>query len=353
MCYTPLKDLQEVVIVSINYADTVSMYYEFNNKYPYNLRMPKPWVFVDSNKDAFLHYWKLKLDRMFLVFYPDMYGAGRLFVTYSLPNLLKGSNIYNVRYFDEDKCYQIIQNELKVFPWSILAPYDRPISFYDWQCSRLDLFIMHRIPVGKRQDYMDSYELLTLPRYRSVKYENTCYINSSLRPDKKSNKVFRAYPKLAEVADRICMDYPLAIHRMHEYYLQTMDRKEDLYRFEFMLRRSIIKYECKKRSIQTNMHEVFQQKFQEELLSSMISAVGLDRRILHRNEYVKEVKQIFKTHKTKSNALLLARCIRNRQAIPLSYNQIYTVKTELKKHNIHFVTNKYTDLLPVKFPTGI
>lgn len=334
----------------INYADTVSMYYDFNNKFSYNLVMPKPWKLNSRSKDAFLHHWYLKLDRMYLAFYPDMYGVGRLFVTYSLPKLLKGSNIYNVKPFDEDKCYQIINRELSVFPWVILAPYDRPKSFRDWSVSRLDLFIMHHIPAGEREDYQQAYELLTLPRYRSVKYENTCYINSSFRPDKKSNKVLRSYPKLKEQQDQICSEYPASVHKMHEIYLQTSDTRTDLYRFELMLRRSILKYECKKYGIQPNMHEVLQQDFQEKLLSKMISAVGLERNILCRNDFKKQVYQIFKTPKTKQNALLLARCIRNKQKVPLTSNQIYRIKNELKKQGIHFVTHRYCNLLPVRFP---
>ena len=335
--------------MAINYADTVSMYYDFNNKFPYNLVMPRPWKLNNRSKDVFLHHWYLKLDKMYLAFYPDMYGNGRLFVTFSLPKLLKGSNVYNVSNFDEDKCYEIICTELSVFPWIILSPYNRPTSFTDWQVSRIDLFIMHHIPVGQRTDYQEAYELLTLPRYRTTRYKNTCYINSSFRPDKKSNKVFRSYPKLKEEQDRICLEYPLAVHKMHETYLQTMDRVEDLYRFELMLRRSIIKYECQKRGLQPNMHELFKQEFQKELLSKMISAVGLDRNILCRNDFKKQVYQIFKTPKTKQNALLLARCIRNKQNVPLTSNQIYHIKKELKKHDIHFVTHRYRNLLPVQF----
>lgn len=334
--------------MAVNYCDTVSMFFEFKNKFPYNLPMPKPWKYNNNHKDAYLDYWYVKLDKMYLAFYPDMYGVGRLFVTFSLPKLLKGSNIYNVHNFDEDNCYQIILNELSVFPWALLAPYDKPISFSEWQASRLDLFIMHHIPVGLREDYQQAYELLTLPRYRSVRYENTCYINSSIRPDRKSNKVIRMYPKLKEEQDRICKDYPLSVHRMHETYLQTMDRVEDLFRFEFMLRRSILKYECKKRNINLNMHEVFNQNFQEELLSKMISAVGLNLNILQKTEFKKKVHQIFKTSKTQKNALLLARCVRNKQNIPLSSNQIYNIKKELKKNGIHFVTHGYKNIEPVR-----
>ena len=82
----------------------------------------------------------------------------------------------------------------------------------------------------------------------------------------------------------------------------------------------------------------------------MISAVGLDRKILHRTEYKKAVDQIFKTQKTKANALLFARCVRNKQKPNLTANQIRKVKTVLKGNNIHFVTNRYRTLIPVKFP---
>lgn len=336
--------------MAVNYADTISMYYSFSNKYPYNITMPKPWKYNNHNNDAFLHYWYLKTDKMYFAFYPDMYGVGRLFAVFSLPRLLNGSNTYNVRNFDEDRCYQIIMDELSVFPWAILAPYDKPKSFCDWMVSRIDLFVMHQIPAGQREDYEATYELLTLPRFRAVKYMNTCYLNSSLRPDKKSGKVFRAYPKIKEVHDRICAEYPLSIHRQHEIYLQTMDRLEDLYRFEFMLRRSVIIYECKKRNVSSNMHEVLQGDFQKGLLSSMISAVGLDRNILCINEFQKQIQNIFKTQKSKSNALLLARCIRNKRNVPLTANQIYRIKNELKKQGIHYVTHRYINLLPVPFP---
>lgn len=342
--------------VTINYADTVSMYYDFSCKFPYTLKLPKPWKFNKRNRDVFLHHWYLKLDKMYLSFYPDMYGYARLFVTFSLPKLLHDHNTFNVKNFNEAECYELIKKELSVFPFFLLVPIKEiPTSFNDWFISRLDLFIMHPIPPKQREDYMSSYELLTLPRCRSVRYKNTCYVNSSLRPDKKSNKVFRAYPKLQEIADRLNdkLSYPQDVHRQHELYLQTNEYKEDLYRFEFMFRRKAIKYECDKQKVPSTVHEVFQQSFQEDLLSKMISAVGLDRQILHRTEYKKAVNQIFKTQKTKDNALLFARCVRNKQKPNLTANQISKVKQVLKDNNIHFVTNQYRSLIPVRFPQNI
>lgn len=334
----------------INFADTISMYFTFPLATNTIGTLPKPWRYKKST-NIYKAYWFIQQQNSFLCFYPDIYGRVRLFMTYSVPRVLTGSNAFNTADFDEYMFYQLINKDLDVFPWNS-PPFNtikRPISFTEWEASRMDLFIMHPIPVGEREDYMDAYTLFTLPRYRSVKYKNTYYINSSVRPDRKANKVLRFYPKVKEMYDTLDSVYPAAVHRVHEQYLQMNESMTDYIRFEGMLRRSILTYECQQRKISTTVHDVFNQSFQEELLFKLIDAVGLNRKILSRREFVQQAKLIFKTDKTYQNALLYARCVRNKQSCTLSRNQIQLIKRTLRSNNLHFVTHRYISLLPVNF----
>ncbi len=344
--------------MATNYADTVSMYYTFPITVGSVIQMPPPWRYSGQGKDANFHHWFVKQERSFLAFYPEMHGHVWLFVTYSVPRLMhkNGSNTFNVQDFDEAELYERVAKEIEVFPWAG-QPFamKMPGSFSDWQVSRIDLFLMHKIPPKQRQDYMDSYSLLMLPRHRPEKYMNTFYLNSSLRPDRKSNKVFRVYPKLQEISDRARKrsaaitgeDYPLAVHRKHEEFLNMDEKVEDFIRFEWMLRRSVIRYECGKHP---TVSKVLSQQFQESVLAKMVSAVGLNLRILSRNDFKAEARRVFKTEKTYQNALQLARQVRNGQNVSLSRYQAGFVKKELKKNGIHYITNRYITLLPVKFP---
>lgn len=183
----------------INFIDTATMYFTFHIP-PYkavNIRLHKPWKFRNTAKETRLHHWFLKDGAVFMAYYPDLFGHARLFVTFSVPRLLKGSNTFHVTDFDEGACYARLERSLNKFPWQQFGQ-AVPSSFHEWQASRIDLFLMHQIPVGQRDEYMDAYELLMLSRYRAVKYQNTYYLNSSRRPDKSSNKVFRVYPKAQE-----------------------------------------------------------------------------------------------------------------------------------------------------------
>lgn len=333
----------------INYIDTATMYFTFHIP-PYkavNTHLHKPWRFRNKAREPSLHHWFLKDGAVFMAYYPDLFGHARLFVTFSVPRLLKGSNTFHVTDLDEGACYARLERSLNKFPWQQFRQ-AMPSSFHEWQASRIDLFLMHRIPVGEREEYMGAYELLMLSRYRPKRYKNTYYLNSGKRPDKKSNKVFRVYPKAQEIHDRLTGDdYPLAVHKRHEAYLQMDEEMRDYIRFEWMLRRSILKYECKKLNVQPDMHEVLQQQFQESMLSKLIAAIGLDRLILSRNEFKKKIKPLFKTGKTYQNALQLARQIRNRQSVTLTVSQAALVKKTLKQNGIHFITTAYMSLNPV------
>ena len=65
----------------------------------------------------------------------------------------------------------------------------------------------------------------------------------------------------------------------------------------------------------------FQQQFQEAVLLRLISAVGLDRHLLCRNDFKNAAKGIFKSSRTYHNALDYARQIRNRQTVGLTKSQ--------------------------------
>lgn len=340
--------------MSINYIDTATMYFTFPIQLNTvsNLQMPKPWRYQGTAKDTNLHHWFLKQDKSFMAFYPNMHGYIRLFVTYSVPKFLNGANTFAVTDFDEGSFFALIQKETSLFPWG-MPPFNTvnaPSSFKDWDASRIDLFLMHEIPVEDVDEYMGAYELLVLPRYRQKKYKNTLYNNSSKKPEKKSNKVFRIYPKAQEIHDRLInSDYPLAVHKKHEAYLQMNEEPTGFIRFEWMMRRNVLKYECKKLNVQPTMHGVFNQTFQETVLSKFISAIGLDLHILCKRDYKNKIKTLFKTNKTYQNALTLAREIRNNKSksIPLKKSQIAYIKKVLKQNGIHYITTSYKSLNPV------
>ncbi len=335
--------------MSTNRIDTVTMYFSFPMPSYRALKMPlsKPWRYRGTAKDQRLHHWFLNTENIFMAFYPDLFNHVRLFVTFSVPRLLNGSNTFLVQNFDEAACYSLLMQSLSLFPWQQFQQ-SPPASFSEWQASRADLFLMHKIPIGQRDEYMGAYELLMLSKYRPKKYGNTYYLNSSRRPDKKSNKVFRVYPKVQEIHDRLTgTDYPLSVHKKHEAYLLMDEHFSDFIRFEWMLRRSVIKYECNKLNTPPTMHEVFQQQFQEAVLLRLISALGLDRRILSKSNFRKAVQPLFKSQKTYQNALQLARQVRNGQSVTLTKCQTAHVKKTLKDSGIHFITTPYISPAPV------
>lgn len=339
--------------VPVNYIDTFSIYYDFPSApiIPWMPRMLPPWRYRDSAGDGCLHHWFLAQGRSFLAFYPNLYGKARLYMTCSVPRLINGSNMFNVHGFDEGAFYGLVQQELRAFPWPG-GRFGQPASFRGWQVSRADFFIMHFIPPGERGDYMDAYALLTLPRHRNARYGGTCYVNSSLRPDRKSGKVLRIYPKPQEAYDRHMgyADMPPAVGRRHEAYMQMDEDVVDAVRVEVMLRRGALRYQCRKRGVGTTAHDVLSQGFQEGVLSDMLAAAGLGLRILHRREYVRAANAIFKTGRTRANAKLLARQVRNGQAVTLSKGQAAFVRKVLRENGIHYITSPYRSLRPIVFP---
>lgn len=332
--------------MTYNYADTVTMYIDC----PKGLKLinapDKHWILKKDISDSNFDNYHIKLDKLYVRYYPKIFGQRRLFLTYSLPKLLCNSNVFNVANFDEIVCYNLIIDKLHL---CIDISGLQSVSFNDWNTSRIDLFIMHPIDPEERVEYEETYSTLRLGKYIPFKYENTIYLNSILRPDKAAGVVFRAYPKMKEINYRNRLNYPDDVDHDHEECLQLSDKKTEYYRFEFMLRRTAIRYECKKINVPATIHNVLNEDFQKQLINKMVYRIGLNLGILAKREFIQIINATFKTNTTNQNAKYLARQIRNQLPVnKLNKNQIYYIRKKLRNMNIHIVTSKYIKLKPVE-----
>ena len=99
--------------MSINYLDTVTMYYSCCSDIR-NLFMTH-WIWDNNNKDINLHCFCIKTDNAFIRFFPSMYGYRRLYMTFSLPKLYHNSkrNTYNVTDYDNATFMNIVETICK------------------------------------------------------------------------------------------------------------------------------------------------------------------------------------------------------------------------------------------------
>ena len=327
--------------MSINYLDTVTMYYPC--RFDIRRLFTTHWIWDNKNKDISLHCFFIKTEYACIRFFPDMYGHRRLYMTFSLPKLHhhSNSNTYNITDYDDVTFMNIVEEELgKVMHISQFHT-----LLEDWQPSRIDLFRMREIEPTDRLEYHYAYGRLIYRGVRASSYKNTNYLPSS--SGRHPGIVLREYDKTVEEQEKRSLLYgnlPENIEREHELKMQQLDIPRHLYRYEFSLRRNAVIRFCKKYSSNVNMKTVMNEAFQRHTLNELVVSRGLHYNILSKHKYRQVVPKIFHWKQTQKNALKMAEGIRNKKAIPLKKNQQYTIQRKLNSHNISTATTNFVTI---------
>ena len=328
--------------MSINYLDTVTMYYDC----PHDIvnHFTTHWIWDNRDSDYNFHHFCIKAPHCFVRYFPYMYGYRRLYVTFSLPKLYYqcNSNVFNVSDYDNHTFMSILYSELG----TVLDVSQLPTTIADWQPSRIDLFRTRTINPLDRQEYLIGYSRRSYRGNSAVTYMNTNYLVANNK-SKHPGIVERDYNKTVEMQDKHSMLYgnlPAVVENQHEWLMHELDTPADQFRHELSLRRNaIIKY-IQKFNLPLNMETVMDEQFQKMLLNDLVMKRGLNRQILCKKEYRRVVKMIFKTSHSQKLALQLAESIRNKKTLPMSPSQFYRIKKELNSYFIDTATTNFVTI---------
>lgn len=332
--------------MNTNFSDTISMYY--NCAFDLRRLFTCHWIWDNTDQDSNLYHFCIKTDHAFVRFYPNMYGVGRLYVTFSLPKLYNrgNRNTYNVTDYDNQAFMDILYSELgKVMDMSKL-----PTALADWQPSRVDLFRMRTINPADRKEYLYGYGRLSYRGTVSSTYLNTNYLPSS-KNCKCPNLLLRTYNKTIEEQDKRSLlsgNLPGAAENDHEQLMRDFDIPPDQYRYEFSLRRVAIKRFCDKYNKPLNMETVMNEDFQKFVLNELVMSRGLHHSILNKKDFRSVLHKIFPTKKSINLALKLAESIRNKKPVPLKPHQQYRIKRELNSWFISTATTNFVSIEGLK-----
>lgn len=329
-----------------NYLDTLTMYYSCN----YDIRhlFTTHWIRDKRVKNAHLHHFCIKTDHAFLRYYPDMYGFKRLYLTCSLPKLYHqcNSNTFNITDYDNQTFMKILQAEL----WKVMDISKFPTTLSEWQPSRTDLFRMRAIDPVDRLEYHYGYGRLTYRGATTTTYKNTNYLPSSSN-SKHPCIILRTYNKTKEVLDKSALlqgHLPSQIEAEHEQLMWQLDIPYDQFRYEFVLKRNIIKKYCDKYNLPVNMETIMNETFQKDVLNDLVISRGLHRLICSKRDFQKIVNTIFTQKRSIDNALKLAESIRNKKPCPLSPSQQRRIQKKLNSYNVNTATTNFVTITGLK-----
>lgn len=328
--------------MATNYLDTVTMYH--NCTFDIRRLFTCHWIWDNTDSDSNLHHFCIKTDYAFVRFFPNMYGVGRLYVTFSLPKLYYqcNRNTYNVTDYDNRIFMSILYSELgKVMDVSNL-----PTALADWQPSRIDLFRMRTINPADRKEYLYGYGRLTYRGAASTTYLNTNYLPSA-KNCKCPNLLLRTYDKTIEEQDKRSLlsgNLPGVVENDHEQLMHEFEIPNDQYRYEFSLRRSAVKKFCGKYNKPLNMETVMSEDFQKFVLNELVLSRGLHYHILNKKEFRRVLPQIFPTKKSIDLALKLVESIRNKKPVPMKPHQQYRIKRVLNSWYISTATTNFVSI---------
>lgn len=328
--------------MSTNYLDTTTMYYNC----PFDIRrlFTCHWIWDGRNSDSNQHHFCIKTDHAFIRFYPNMYGVGLLYVTFSLPKLYHqcNRNTYNVTDYDNQNFMDILYSELR----KVMDASQMPTALTDWQPSRTDFFRMKAINPADRKEHLYAYGRLTYRGAASTTYLNTNYLPSS-KNCKHPNLLLRTYNKTIEQQDKRSLlggNLPGAAEYGHEALMHEFDVPPDLYRYEFSIRRSAIKRFCAKCNRPLNMETIMSEDFQKFVLNDLVMSRGLHHSILSKKDFRRVLPKIFRTQKSIDLALKLAESIRNKKPVPMKPHQQYRIKRELNSWYISTATTNFVSI---------
>ena len=331
------------------YIDTMVAYIEvstppiFNNNYV-------SWKFIKQKNVEDNHFF-VRYRKLTCRYYPSRYGTCQIWLTFSLPKLLRGNNLYPVTGDNIDNALYTKVNGIlsEIFDITTLPPYDLSV----WQVSRLDLFLLHRIEPRLRNWYLKAYEHLSLGAYVPYKYKNTYYLNSSLKKHKGAGTVVRIYPKVQEMYETSSEAMPTDVNNDCEYYLKLNDELHDYIRLEFQFRRQTLRYFFHNAKSVT-VADVMKEQFQVERINRMIVRLGLHRKIISRQNMKTQLDKIFIKKPTRKRAGQYITLVNTRGVYPqtikqhFAEGQIKYIREKLHGCGLHTVVSEFEDLEPVQ-----
>lgn len=332
-----------------SYIDTMTAYVEVSTT-PVLDNNHAQWKFIKQKNKSDNHFF-VRYRKVSCRYFPNRYGKGQIWLTFSIPKLLKGNNLYPVTGNNIDNTlYMIVKDILaEIFDINTIPTYNLAV----WQVSRLDLFILHRIEPRLRKWYLKAYENLSLGAYVPYKCKNTYYLNSTLKKHKGAGTVVRIYPKLQEMYETSSEEIPKDVNEDFEYYMMLNDELHDYIRLEFQFRRRTLRYFFHHAKSVT-VADVMQEQFQVERINRMIVRLGLHRKIISRQNMKKQLDKLFIKQPTRQRVGRYITLVNTRGVYPQAIKQHFTegqikyIRQKLHQHDLHTVVSEFEDLEPVQ-----
>lgn len=323
------------------YIDTIRIYHQLNS--PVVLNPSAPWQYFKKPNMMESHFF-IRYGGLTCCFYAYRRNYGELWVTLSIPKLLSNNNLFPLHMENLDTVlYERVNSILAEI---ISAP---ACDVAQWEVSRADLFLLHRIDPEQRQWYLGAYSRLTLGTYVPYQYENTFYLNSVLKRHRAAGTVIRIYPKLQEMQDA----EPKDLDREFERYMELCDRLHDFIRLEFQFRRRVLRYFFQNAKSVT-LADVLKEDFQRERINRMVERLGLHHQIISREHMRERLGEIFTKAPTLQRAKLYIRLVNGRGTYPatirgqLTAGQVAYIRKKLHEHDLHcIVAEGGHDLAPI------
>jgi hypothetical protein len=308
------------------------------------------WKFSKRQNKVDNHFF-VRYRKVTCRYYPNRYGTGQIWLTFSIPKLLSGNNLYPITGNNIDSSFYTHVNDIlsEIFDINTLPFYNLSV----WQVSRLDLFMLHRIEPKLRKWYLDAYENLSLGAYTPYKYKNTYYLNSTLKKHKGAGTVVRIYPKLQEIYETSSEHIPIDVEEDYEYYMMLNDELHDYIRLEFQFRRQTLRYFFNNIKSVT-VADVMQEQFQVERINKMIVRLGLHRKIISRQNMNKQLDKLFVKKPTRYRAGRYITLVNTRGTYSNTIKQYFTegqikyIREKLHDCGLHTVVSEFEDLEPIK-----
>lgn len=323
------------------YIDTVRVYHQLNS--PVVLNTSAPWRYFKKPNMMDSHYF-IRYKGLTCCFYAYRHKYGELWVTTSIPKLLSYNNLFPLNMENLDT---VLYDRVNSILAEIISVPTCDIA--QWEVSRVDLFILHRIDPGQRKWYLGAYSRLSLGSYVPYQYKNTFYLNSILKRHRAAGTVVRIYPKPQEMQDAEMND----LDREFERYLELCDNLHDFIRLEFQFRRRVLRYFFNNAKSVT-LADVMQEDFQREHINRMIERLGLRRQIISREHMRERLGEIFTKAPTLQRAKLYIRLVNGRGTYPatiksqLTAGQIAYIRKKFHEYDLHcIVAEGGHDLIPI------
>jgi hypothetical protein len=285
-----------------------------------------------------------------LRYYQSFYGVDRLFITCSVPKVLRGHNYW---YIDTDEVPAFVTKVEAVLRKHIQSPAN--IDLMAFQLSRADVFYMHAVPPELKELYLDSFGKMDAGRFEKFRIKNTRYLSCTPFPADKNRSGskarsqsvgFKMYDKDKEVFDRY---YPQGVDEDFISNSSIECCPANYIRLEVAMRRSKLRREFG--NSVTVGDFMYNLPKQAELLDCYFKQFGMYDRVLSIPNFHKAAAEMSKTDKMYRNLLETARLIRKDRNPAVSDESLRYMCKLLRANGVSIITTKGHDLIPIDHDT--